>query len=165
VRMLTHQISPGSIYFVVQGQRLLSSGILIHRAVWPQQTWGENWEMAVPLWGELAKKWGVLCPLFRGTAGTGSPSNTMSPGPRPTSVPSDILIHPAVWPQQTWAENWGRVVPLWRELGPHTMWPGPRPTAMPSFILNLDPSNRLATIHQRYRQKGQTDGTMADSTR
>jgi len=23
------------------------------------------------------------------------------------SVPSDILIHPAVWPQQTMAENWG----------------------------------------------------------
>ena len=27
----------------------------------------------------------------------GSPSNTMSPGPRPTSVPSSILIHSAVW--------------------------------------------------------------------
>ena len=33
----------------------------------------------------------------------------MWPGPRPTSIPSDILIHPAVWPQQTWAENWGIV--------------------------------------------------------
>ena len=31
--------------------------------------------------------------------GAGSPSNTMSPGPRPTSLPSGILIHPAVWPQ------------------------------------------------------------------
>jgi len=31
----------------------------------------------------------------------------MSPGPRPTSVPSGILIHPAVWPQKTCAENWG----------------------------------------------------------
>jgi len=30
--------------------------------------------------------------------------STMSPGPRPTSVPSGILIHPAVWPQLTWAE-------------------------------------------------------------
>ena len=27
-----------------------------------------------------------------------SPSNTMSPGPRPTSVPSGSLIHPTVWP-------------------------------------------------------------------
>jgi len=25
---------------------------------------------------------------------------TVSPGRRPTSVPSGILIHPAVWPQQ-----------------------------------------------------------------
>jgi len=31
----------------------------------------------------------------------GSPSNTMSPGPRPTSVSSGILIHLTVWPQYT----------------------------------------------------------------
>jgi len=30
---------------------------------------------------------------------TGLPSNTMWPGPRPTSLPSGILIHPTVWPQ------------------------------------------------------------------
>jgi len=36
---------------------------------------------AVPLWGDWI--------------------NTMSPGPRPTSVPSGILIHPTVWPQYT----------------------------------------------------------------
>ena len=42
---------------------------------------------------------------LRGRAG--SPSNKKSPGLRPTSMPSAILIHPAVWPQQTWAENWG----------------------------------------------------------
>jgi len=46
------------------------------------------------------------CDLLGG--GAGSPSNTMWPGPRPTSIPSGILIHPAVWPQQTWAENWER---------------------------------------------------------
>ena len=40
-----------------------------------------------------------LCP-FRG-GGAGCPSNTMWPGPRPTSTPSFILIHPAVWPQYT----------------------------------------------------------------
>jgi len=28
-------------------------------------------------------------------------SRTGSPGPRPTSIPSDILIHPTVWPQYT----------------------------------------------------------------
>jgi len=37
------------------------------------------------------------CAPFRG--GAGSPSNIMSPGPRCTSVPSGILMHPAVLPQ------------------------------------------------------------------
>jgi len=37
---------------------------------------------------------------------TGSPSNTKSPGLRPTSIQSGILIHPAIWSQPIWAENW-----------------------------------------------------------
>jgi len=41
----------------------------------------------------------VLCRFTRG--GSGDPSNTMSPGPKPISVPSGILIHPTVWPQYT----------------------------------------------------------------
>ena len=70
-----------------------------------------------------------------------SPCNTMWP----TFVPNGILIHPAVWPQQTWAEKWGRAVLLFsRELSPiyhsvawaeayiHTKW-------------HLDPSSRLPT--------------------
>jgi len=57
----------------------------------------------------------MLCHLFRGD---GLPCNTMSPGTRPTSIPSDIFIHPVVWPQQTWAENWG-AVPFFEELGPY----------------------------------------------
>jgi len=40
-----------------------------------------------------------MCPFGRG--GTGSPSNTVWPGPRPTFVPSFILIRPTVWPQYT----------------------------------------------------------------
>jgi len=63
----------------------------IHRAVWPQYT------RAKIVW------WG--CAFFSG--GAGSPSNTKSPGTRPTSIPSGVLVHPAVWPQQTLAENWG----------------------------------------------------------
>jgi len=31
----------------------------------------------------------------------GSPSKTLSPGPRPTSVPSGVVIIPTVWPQYT----------------------------------------------------------------
>ena len=41
-------------------------------------------------------KRGGCCAPF---AGAGTPSNTMPSWPRPTSVPSGILIHPAVWPQ------------------------------------------------------------------
>ena len=48
---------------------------------------------------------GVLCPFFDGAAG--SPSNTMSRGQMPVTTPSDILIHPFVWSQQTWADNGG----------------------------------------------------------
>jgi len=44
----------------------------------------------------------------------------MFPGLRPTSVPIGILIHPAVWPQQTRAENWVGAVPFVGELGLHT---------------------------------------------
>ena len=57
-----------------------------------------------------------MCP-FRG----GSLSNTMWPGPTSTSVPSGIFIHPAVWSQQTWAENWvgGGCAFFLGEMGPH----------------------------------------------
>jgi len=44
----------------------------------------------------------------------------MSRKPRPTSIPSGILIHAALWPQQIWAENWRALCPFWSgELGPH----------------------------------------------
>jgi len=82
---------------------------------------------------DMGRKFGVV-PLFGGTAG--SPCNMMRPGLRPTFIPSDILIHPAVWPQQTCAVIWG-LCPLWGGTGSpsSTMWPGPRPTSMPSAIL------------------------------
>jgi len=78
---------------------------------------------------------GGLCPFL---GGAGSSSGTLWPGLRPTSTPSGILIHPAVWPQKTWAENWGGCAPFSGEgtwVPPNTMWPGPRPTCTPSFIL------------------------------
>jgi len=40
------------------------------------------------------KRGGAAVPLSQGVAG--SPSNTMWPGPRSTSVPSGVFIHPAV---------------------------------------------------------------------
>jgi len=50
-----------------------------------------------------------------------APSNTKSPGLRPSSIPSDILIHAAIWLQQIWAQNsGGGCAPLGeRQLGPH----------------------------------------------
>jgi len=86
--------------------------------------------------------------------GVGSPSSTMSPGPRPISVPSGILIHPAVWPQQTWAKNRGYAPFRGGELGLHLAQCG-RAEAILHAKFHLDPSNRLASIHQHYRQTGQ----------
>jgi len=61
----------------------------------------------------------------------------MLPGPRPTSLPIGILVHPATWPQQTWAENWGhspRPNSRWRGAGfpSNTLSPGSRSTSLPS---------------------------------
>jgi len=53
-------------------------------------------EMGNRLAIDMAEKWGLLCPS---PWGAGPPSNTMWPGPRPTAVPSGILIYPTVWSQ------------------------------------------------------------------
>ena len=115
----------------------IPSGILIHPAVWPQY---------------IGRKLGAAVPPPRFGRGAGSPSNTMSPG---SSIPSGICIHPAVWPQRTWAENWGTVT-LLGELGPHRTQCGQGRGLPPCRIkFHLDPSNRLATMYQRYRQTGE----------
>ena len=49
---------------------------------------------------DMGRKVGAAAPLSVGGGQLG-PHLTMSPGPKPTSVPSGILIHPAVWPQYT----------------------------------------------------------------
>jgi len=126
---------------------------LIHPAVWPQWTWAENWG-------------GGSAPFLG--RGAGSPSNTKSTGPSPSSISSGILIHAAIWPQQIWAENWGRLhspPPLGRGDGSpsNTMWPGLRPTCMPCFILirpTVWPQCTNVTDRtdrQTDRQTGQTD--------
>jgi len=98
---------------------------------------------------DMGRNWGEPPFLW----GAGSLFNTVWPGPRPTSLPNGILVHPAVWPQRTWAEN-GRAVPLLVELGPHLAQCGVARGPSP-YKLHLDLSNRLATIHQLYRQLGQ----------
>jgi len=76
--------------------------------------------------------------------------NTMLPGPRPTLVPSGTLIHPPVWPQQTWAEKWGAAVALFcggSWVPSNTMSPGSRPGLHAKW--HLDPSSRLATTDRK----------------
>jgi len=79
---------------------------------------------------DMGQKVGAAVPLSPGVAK--SPSNTMSPGPRPTYTPSGILIHSTVWPQCT-----------------HTV---ARAEAYLRAKFHLDSFNRLATMHQRHRQ-------------
>ena len=45
----------------------------------------------------MGRKWGGAA-VGAGSP-LGPPSNTVWPGPRSTSLPSDTLIHPTVWPQ------------------------------------------------------------------
>jgi len=92
----------------------------------------------------MGRKLGAV-PLLRGT---GAASNTMSP--------SGTLIH-----IQPFGHNGhgpkirgGGYAPLVRAGSPFkTMWPG---QTYLNAKFHLDPSNRLATIHQRYRQDRQT---------
>ena len=69
-------------------------------------------------------------PPFHG--GAGSPSNTMSPGPRPASVSNGILnLDPS---NRLATTNMGRKLGGARSPS-NTVWPEPRPTCVHSFIL------------------------------
>ena len=154
----------------------------------------------------MGLKLGVPRP-FRG-GGAESPSNTKSPGPRPTSMPSASLIHPPVFHNRYGSKigdftlpflargelgpyltqsRLGRVLPPYQvapwslqpfgrnryapkiapppfgegELGPHLTQCG-QGRAYLHAKFHLDPSNHLATVHQRYRQTDKQDRT--DST-
>ena len=79
--------------------------------------------------------------------------NSLWPGTRPTSILSGILIYPDVWRQRTWASFYGggAVPPFWGGLGPHLTQCGLGRVYLHAMF-HFDPCNRLATIHQRYRQ-------------
>ena len=72
------------------------------------------------------------------------------------------MIHAAIWPQQTWAEN-GRLFPFGgggAGSSPNTMWPPRRPTCVPSFILippTVWPQYTNVTDRQTEGQDRQTD--------
>jgi len=96
---------------------------------------------------DISRKEGGCCaPFGRGELG---PHLTMLPVPRPSSVPSGILIHPAVWPQQTSAANWG-LKPLGNWVPIQHNVAGAEAYLCAKF--HFDPRNRLAAIHQRCRQ-------------
>jgi len=83
--------------------------------IWPQQTCGQNvarGEVYLPTklhldpssrlaTTDMGQKLGDAVPL---SGGSGSLHNSVA-WLRPTSIPSGSLIHPAVWPQQTWATS------------------------------------------------------------
>ena len=95
----------------------------------------------------MGRKEGCCAPFV----GSWVPSNTIWPGPKPPSAPSGILVHLAVWPQQTWAENWG-CAPFWRGAWStsNTMRARPRPTYLRAKF-HLDPSNRLGILKGIFR--------------
>jgi len=79
-----------------------------------------------------------LSPFWDGGVGSPStiPSNTMRPRPRPTSVLSGILIHPAFGHNRHGPKIVG-MCPLFGGAGSpsNTKSPWPRPTSLPSGIL------------------------------
>ena len=100
---------------------------------------------------QLGQKLGGSAPFWGG--GAGSPSNTMSLGPRPTSLPCDILIHLATTDV---GQKLGALLLWGREAGlpSNTMWPGPRPTCVPSFIF-IYPTVWPQYTNVTHRQSGQ----------
>jgi len=112
---------------------------------------------------DMGRKVGPAVPLFWGTAG--SPSNTMPLGLRPTFLPSGISIRPAVWPQQTWAENWGLCPFFWDRAGSpsNTMRPWLKPTSTSSGI-SIHPTvwpqytNVTDRTHRQDRQRSGSIG-------
>jgi len=100
--------------------------------------------------------------------GAGSPSGTMWPGPRPTSVPSAVLtLDPSSrLATMDMGQKLGRgLCPIFGdwELGPHLTQCG-RAKAYLHAKFHLDPCSRLATVHQRQRQD-RTDRQRSDSIR
>jgi len=77
--------------------------LVVYSVAWPEAYLRTKWHLdpsrclATTDMGQ--KERGAVVFIFG--EGAGSPSNTMSPGQRPSSVPGGIWIHSAVWSQQT----------------------------------------------------------------
>jgi len=146
------------------------SCILIHPAVSPQQTlcpfgggdltsntlYGRglppyqvaSWSIRPFATADMDRKFEGGCAAFEWKLGPqNSPSNTV--WPRPSSLPSGFLIHPAVCHSRHGPKIWGGAVPLlsgsWVPKTPHLTQYG-RAEAYLHAEFHIDPSNRLATI-------------------
>ena len=97
-----------------------------------------------------------------GGRGAGSPSNTMWPGPKPIFMTSFMLIHAAISPQETWAENWGLRPFGGRGAGSpsNTMWPVRGLPACQVSSSSVQPFGHSART-SRTGQTGQDNGPIA----
>jgi len=118
-------------------------GLVVYNVAWAEAYLCTKWHLDPSsrlATIDMGQKLGATVPLFGGRW-------VPMPGPRHTSVPSGILIHPSLWPQQTWAENKG-LCPFWGS------WV-PGPTCTPSFIL-IHPTVWPQCTNVTDRQTGQT---------
>jgi len=101
------------------------------------------------------KSGGLLCPFSARRAE--SPSYTMSPGPRRTSIPSGIFIHPSSRLATTdVGRKLGGCAPSGDGLGSHLTQCGWAEAYLHAKF-HPDPSNRLATIQEQRWQTSRTD--------
>jgi len=127
----------------------------------------------------MTENWG-LSPFFGWeSGGAGSQSNTMSPGPRPASIPSthaEAYLHTKCQHDPSSrlattdiAENWGLCPCQGRGAGSrgaaespsNRMWPWPRPTSMPSFILiHLTVCPQYTNVTDRQDRTGQRSNSI-----
>jgi len=76
-------------------------GLVVYNVAWAEAYLPTKWYLDPSsrlATTDMGRKLGDCAPSGRGA---GSPSNTMWPGPRPTTTPSFILIYLTVWPQYT----------------------------------------------------------------
>ena len=96
----------------------------------------------------------------------GSPSNTKSPGLRPSYIPSGILIHAVIWPQRIWAEKWVGMCPFGEgKLGPHLIQCG-QGRGLPAYQVSsrsVQPFGHRARTLKSDRTDRQTDRQRTDS--
>jgi len=102
--------------------------------------------------------------------GAVSPYNTKSPVPTPTSIPSNNLIHLAIWTQQICVENWGLCPFGEGEPGPHLTQCGHGrgylhakfhlhpPAVWPQYINSIDRTGQTDRQDKQDRQRSDNIG-------